>query len=167
MVLTHANMQLYLLRHAIAEDPRPGISDSDRALTPEGVQKLNEVLKHARIAGLNPSAVLSSPYRRAQETANIAAKALDFKGEVNTTSTLIPESNAEDTWDEIRLYRGEHSLLLVGHEPAMGQLTGFLLNCLHLQVDFKKATIIRIDVPSLGAHPRGVLKWMMAPKLAS
>jgi phosphohistidine phosphatase len=159
-------MQIYLLRHAIAEDPKPGIPDADRPLTSEGVRKLRDILKRARGGGLSPSKIIASPFRRAVETATLAAKALNFEEPIITTKTLVPSSAAQETWDEIRLYKGEPSLLLVGHEPAMGQLTGFLLAVPELSVDFKKGAMVRVDVPSLGLRPRGVLKWMLAPKLA-
>jgi phosphohistidine phosphatase SixA len=63
-------VQIYLLRHGIAENSTP---DSDRALTPEGREKLRRVLARARDADVAPSLILSSPYRRALETAEIAA----------------------------------------------------------------------------------------------
>ena len=44
-------MQIYLLRHGIAEDARPGLRDFDRALTPEGSQKLRRVLDRAAPPG--------------------------------------------------------------------------------------------------------------------
>lgn len=159
-------MQIYLLRHAIAEDPRPGLADADRAITGEGARKLREVLKRARGGGLEPTRILSSPFRRALETAGLAAKALEFEDDIHSTKTLVPTSTAHEAWEEIRLYKGEPAMLLVGHEPAMGQLTGFLLGVPELQVDFKKGAMVRVDVPSLGLRPRGVLKWMLAPKLA-
>ena len=62
-------MQIYLLRHGIAEDAKPGRPDSERALTDEGRAKLRRVLKRARTADVTPSLILSSPYRRAMETA--------------------------------------------------------------------------------------------------
>jgi phosphohistidine phosphatase len=159
-------MQIYLLRHAIAEEPKPGVPDADRALTSEGARKLRDILKRAKGGGLDPSTILASPFRRALETANLAAKALDFPQPVITTKTLIPSSSPQETWDEIRLYKGEPALLLVGHEPAMGLLSGYLLATPELKIDFKKGAMVRIDVPSLGPRPRGVLKWMLAPKLA-
>ena len=159
-------MQIYLLRHAIAEDPKPGVPDADRALTSEGMRKLRDILKRAKGGGLDPSIILASPFRRALETANLAAKALDYQQPVITTKTLVPSSSPQETWDEIRLYKGEPSLLLVGHEPAMGLLSGYLLASPELKIDFKKGAMVRIDVPSLGPRPRGVLKWMLAPRLA-
>ena len=54
-------MQIYLLRHGIAEDPQSGRPDSERALTSEGRDKLRRVLKRARTADLDPGLILSSP----------------------------------------------------------------------------------------------------------
>ena len=54
-------VSIYLLRHAIAEDARPGMSDRERALTDEGRERLRRVLKRARAAGVVPSLILSSP----------------------------------------------------------------------------------------------------------
>lgn len=159
-------MQIYLLRHAIAEEPKSGVPDADRALTGEGMRKLRDILKRAKGAGLDPSIILSSPFRRAVQTAELAAKAVGYSQPLMTTQTLVPSSAAQETWDEIRLYKGEPSLLLVGHEPAMGQLAAYLLGTPELRIDFKKGAMVRIDVPSLGPRPRGVLKWMLAPKLA-
>ena len=57
-------MDIYLLRHGIAEDARPGISDSDRALTREGRDKLRRVLKRAQEAGdVRPDATFDDIFR--------------------------------------------------------------------------------------------------------
>ena len=75
-------MQIYLLRHGIAEDARPGHSDAKRALTKEGGERVAEVIKAARRAGAEPSLIVSSPFVRAVETARIAAEGLGYKGNI-------------------------------------------------------------------------------------
>lgn len=159
-------MQLYLLRHGIAEDGRPGQSDSDRALTSEGFAKLRGVLEAARDAGVSPSLILTSPYRRALETAQVAAQALHYKEDLLRTPALTPESTPEAVWEELRLHNGEPQILAAGHEPLFSALTGFLLGCPNLPLDFKKGAMVRIDFERLGPQPHGVLKWMLTPKLA-
>ena len=62
-------MQIYLLRHGIAEDASPGQADADRALTPEGIKRLREILKRARTASVAPTVIVTSPYVRARQTA--------------------------------------------------------------------------------------------------
>ena len=71
-------MEIYLLRHGIAADAKPGQSDASRALTEEGREKLARVLGRAGKAGMSPSLILSSPLRRAIETAEVAAQTLEY-----------------------------------------------------------------------------------------
>ncbi|HLK66219.1 MAG TPA: phosphohistidine phosphatase SixA [Bryobacteraceae bacterium] len=160
-------MQIYLLRHGIAHDANPGQPDSERALTDEGREKLRRVLKRARLAGATPEVILSSPYRRAVETADVAAEVLGYEGKVMRTRALVPEASPFDAWDEIRSRKGEKSILLASHEPLMSSMVAFLLESPAMQVDMKKAALVRVDCERLGPEPRGVLKWMITPSLAS
>jgi phosphohistidine phosphatase len=159
-------MQIYLLRHGIAEDGSPGQADADRALTPEGMKRLREILKRARTASVSPSVILTSPYLRARQTAEMAKEILGYDDELAPSSKLTPMASPLETWAEVRSLRREQSLLLVGHEPHMSSFTGFLLGTPELRVDFKKGAMVRIDLLDQGVQPRGILKWMMAPKLA-
>ena len=161
-----APVSIYLLRHAIAEDARPGLSDPERALTDEGREKLRRVLKRARAAGVAPSLILSSPYRRALETAAMAAQALSHQGKVEETPALEPMASPHDAWDEIRRRRGEESILLASHEPLMSSMAAFLLRSPALAVDMKKAALVRIDCQNLSPEPNGVLKWMLTPAVS-
>lgn len=159
-------MELYILRHGIADEGRPGQSDSERALTAEGKKKLLSVLKVARLGGVAPTLILTSPFRRAKETAEIAVQVLGYKGDVIQTQTLIPSGRPEAVWDELRIHKDHGQVLLAGHEPLFSALTAYLLQSPNLQVDFKKGAILRVDLERFSAEPRGVLKWMLIPRLA-
>ena len=159
-------MQIYVLRHGIAENARPGQPDSDRALTNEGREKLRRVLKRAAAAQVNPDEILSSPLRRAVETAAVAAEALGFQGQVVKTQALTPDASPYDTWEEIRGRKEPRAILLASHEPLTSNLVAFLLGSPALQVEMKKAALVRIDCDRLGPEPRGVLKWMLTPGVA-
>lgn len=156
-------MQIYLLRHGIAEDSKPGHPDAERPLTAEGRDKLRRVLKRARTADLDPSLILSSPYRRAIETAAVAAEVLAYKGEIVRTRALVPESSPFDAWEEIRNRKDERAILLSSHEPLMSSLVAFLLDSPALHVDMKKAALVRIDCERFGPKAAGLLKWMLTP----
>jgi phosphohistidine phosphatase len=156
-------MQIYLFRHGIAEDARPGTPDSDRALTAEGKDKLRRVLKRASI---ELSLILSSPYKRAMETAEIAAEVLGYAGKVVRVEALVPGASPYAVWDELRARKEETAILLAGHEPLMSSLAAFLLDSPALQVDMKKAALVRIDCEKLGPKPGGILKWMLTPAVA-
>jgi phosphohistidine phosphatase len=154
-------MEIYLLRHGIAED---GYPDSERALTGEGKEKLRRVLKRA---GVKPSLILTSPYRRAVETAEIAAEVLGYGGDIERAQSLTPDGSPADVWEEIRARKNEDAILLASHEPLMSATAAFLLGAPGLQVDMKKAALVRVDVDRFGPQPLGVLKWMLTPAVSS
>ncbi len=156
-------MQIYLLRHGIADDSTP---DSERALTPEGREKLRRVLARAHSAGVAPSLILSSTYRRAIETADVAAEVLGYTGKIVKTRALLPPASPFETWEEIRKRPAEQAILLASHEPLMSSLAAFLLSSPALVVDMKKAALLRVDCERLGPEPKGVLKWMLTPGTA-
>jgi len=157
-------MEIYILRHAIAEESGAGVPDAERALTGAGREKLRRVLERAREAGVAPSLILTSPYRRARETAQMAGQLLDCQ-KIVETDVLIPDSTPVDVWEAIRARRREDALLLAGHEPLLGMTVGYLLGAPALHVDLKKAALVRIDQESFTGAPRGILKWMLTPRL--
>jgi len=158
-------MEIYLLRHGIAEDAAAGQPDSDRQLTAEGRKKLRSVLKTALHAGVAPALIITSPYRRAVQTAEIAAAELGYKGDLLRSRALLPESEPRQVWEEICLHKDVPSLLLAGHEPLFSRLLAYLLESPTLQVDFKKGALARIDADRFPPQPRAVLKWLFTPRL--
>jgi phosphohistidine phosphatase SixA len=56
---------------------------------------------------------------------------------------------------------------LVGHNPLFDSLAAFLLGAPNLKIDFKKGAIMRIDLESFGAQPRGILCWYLTAKLSA
>lgn len=160
-------MQIYLLRHGIADDPRPGLDDAERALTSEGKKRLREVLGLAKNAKVAPELILTSPYKRAIETAEIAADELGYKEALFKTKVLVPHAAPQEVWEEIRLHKNLNQILLAGHQPCLGRIVAHLLASPELQIDVKKAALIRIDTTNFSIHPRGLLKWMAVPKLVA
>ena len=157
-------MEIYLLRHGIAEDRAEG-GDGARALTEEGRKKLRRVLDTAAKAGVEVSLVLSSPLKRAIQTAEIGAQALGYKKKIIQIEALRPESSPQSLWEEIRERREETAILAAGHEPMMSAAVAFLLGTPTLQVDMKKAALVCITLDGLNANPQGVLRWMLIPRL--
>lgn len=159
-------MQVYLLRHGIAQKDGAGISDAERALTQDGRRKLRQVLKAASEAQVKPTLILSSPLKRAMQTADFASSVLDYKDEIVRSKALLPGSSVEQVWGEIRTHKDEPALMLVGHNPQFAELSGYLLGSYEMQVDFKKGALLRIDFEEFRAHPKGTLRWYLTAKMA-
>jgi len=158
-------MQVHLLRHGTAEDVKPGGSDAARKLTASGRVEVRGAAECARRARVAPTLILSSPYVRAVETAEIAAEVLGYGGSIVRTEVLIPSASPQRVWNEIRSRQDETQILLAGHEPLLGQLASYLLSTPALQIEMRKATLIRIDLDRFAPDPRGILKWMAPPDI--
>ena len=160
-------MELYLMRHGIAEEQTSSQSDPARRLTEEGIERAKAVLGLARQARVSPELILSSPYLRAMETARLAKEALAVKELIVEFPAIVPHGDPVHVWSELRAYSKYASLLLTGHEPLFSQLAAHLLDSPSLRIEVKKASIIRIDFASLGSSPKGVLRWMMVPAMVA
>ncbi len=158
-------MEIYLLRHGDAEESLR-IPDEERSLTPEGRRKLGDVLLRARDAGAGASLILSSPLRRAVETAELAAEILGTRAQIRKTNALLPDATPAEVWDEIHTNRMEPQILLAAHEPLLSQTLAFLLGAAPAQIEMKKGSLARVDIEQFGAEPRGVLRWLLTPQLA-
>jgi len=157
-------MEIYILRHGIAEDPKSGVPDADRAMTDAGKEKLRAVLEQAHDVRVRPSLILSSPYKRATQTAHIAGQVLKCH-KIVEAEVLVPDSAPKAVWELICSHKREPALLIAGHEPLLGMTVGYLLGAPSLQVDLKKAALVRIDQETFSGAPRGILKWMLTPRL--
>jgi phosphohistidine phosphatase len=158
-------VRVYILRHGIAEDAAPGGADAARALTAEGKEKLRAVLERAREAGVRPSVILTSPLKRALQSAEIAADVLGVKRGLIATNSLAPSSTPQRVWNEIREQHAAR-VLIAGHQPLLGHVVGFLLRCPSLQLDLKKGALVALDVATGESQPHGTLNWVLTPKLA-
>jgi phosphohistidine phosphatase len=159
-------MQVYLLRHGVAQKDSANGNDADRALTQDGRRKLRQVLKAASEAQVKPTLILSSSLKRAMQTAEIAKSVLEYKNEIVRSKALQPGARVEDVWQEIRTHKDEPALMLVGHNPQFAQLSGYLLGSSEMQVEFKKGALLRIDFEQFRAQPKGTLRWYLTAKMA-
>ncbi len=156
-------MEIYLLRHGIAESRELEIPDASRRLTPKGVRGLRRVLEVAHKAGASPALILTSPLRRAQETAAIASEILQCS-RVRETKALLPEADPAALWKELSAIDDATSVLVAGHEPHLSSMLAFLLHA-PIHVDFKKGALIRVHMSHMHGTPNGILEWMLTPRL--
>jgi len=156
---------LLIVRHGIAEDAARGMRDADRRLTPDGIRKLQAVAAGLQSLGVAPQAILSSPLRRAEETAVLLQRTLLPKKSVATFAPLAPGHDPAEVARALGSHRTAHQLMLVGHQPDLGHFVSDLLSgSITVQVDFKQGGVAAVEVTSLPPHAPGVLLWMLTPK---
>jgi phosphohistidine phosphatase len=161
-------MNLYLLRHAIAADkPAWKGPDSDRPLTKEGVHKMKKAARGMRRLDLKIDWILTSPYRRAYDTALIAAKEMNLKNKLKITRSLAVDGDPKALIRHLALnFRTWESVMLVGHEPYLGRLLGILTAGTHnIGLEFEKGGIAKLSADSLTFDRCASLQWLLTPKI--
>ncbi|WP_392533315.1 phosphohistidine phosphatase SixA [Nostoc sp. C117] len=161
-------MELYLIRHGIAEDKGLGIKDEERSLTKEGRQKTEKVSQKLIKLGLNFDLILTSPLVRARQTAEILI-AEKLSSQLEESSHLAPEGEISSwlkDWLEPRNYSQNTQLALVGHEPGLSNWAEILLwGEVKGSLVLKKAGMIGIKLPETGSPlGRSQMFWLTPPK---
>jgi len=152
---------IVLLRHGIAEDAGPGQSDEQRALTPEGHDRMKQIAKGLERAFPRAEAIYASPLVRAQQTAVWASKAYEPRVTVQTADVLVPAASPH-AFVEFLKSIDERRVIVVGHEPNLSRNVLALIRAGDdAAVDFKKGGAACVRLGWGG----GVLQWMLTPRL--
>jgi phosphohistidine phosphatase len=152
-------MRLYFLRHGVADWPDwDPARDHERPLTKEGLKKMKEQAKTLLALDLKLDAILSSPYTRAYQTADIVAAKLRL--DVRTEPRLAPGFTHAKLAEIVKTFEDDQALLLVGHEPSFSTVISEIIGGGRVQL--KKGALARVDV---NRELHGELVWLLQPKV--
>jgi phosphohistidine phosphatase len=161
-------MELYILRHAIAGVRSASSSggDSERPLTVEGAEKMGRGARGMKAMELSFDLILSSPYVRAKQTAEIVAKVLGLEKKLEFSPTLAVDGSPKDLIDELKQSYGKRRrVLLVGHEPYLSRLISLLISgSTSLPMNFKKGGLCKLSVDALHYGRCAKLEWLLTPR---
>jgi phosphohistidine phosphatase len=161
-------MNLYIVRHAIAvERDTPGFDDdSQRPLTDNGRKKMKKIVKGLRQLEVELDLILTSPYVRARDTAEILADGFKMKDSVACSDNLIPPGNFDQLIAEITGKYQVNSLALVGHEPMLSSFVSFLATGnTEAALTLKKGGVCLLAAEDLHQERRAVLQWLLTPAI--
>jgi len=156
-------MRLIIVRHAIAiARGTPGIPDADRALTPRGVQRFRSAARGLARALPRPDVLLTSPWKRARETAEILSEA--WGGPEAKDSPALAGGSLETLARGLHRYRNA-TVAVVGHEPWLSELLARLLGSSQQErLEFKKGGVAVVDLEG-GLEGAGKLVAYLPPRL--
>lgn len=160
-------MQLLIVRHADAGDreefARTGRPDSERPLSPKGRTQMERVAPALLRLVPDVGVIITSPYTRARQTAEILRKAWGA-GPLQETDTLQPEMRAA-AFGKYLAQREEDVAVCVGHEPHLSALAAWLTTgSADSYIDFRKAGACLIDFDDAPVKGTGSLRWLFGPK---
>ncbi|HET7039063.1 MAG TPA: histidine phosphatase family protein [Gemmatimonadales bacterium] len=163
-------MRLLVIRHAIAGDrdvfaQETGRPDSERPITAEGRKKMREGAAGLRGVASDLAVLGSSPYVRARQTADIVAEAFD-----GLTVTDVPALASGGSRDGLIAWLNQQHAAcvgLVGHEPDLGLLIGWLVTGDDAApfVNLKKGGACLLELGGPAGPASAELLWVLTPKL--
>ncbi len=157
-------MELYLLRHGIAENIVPGQqADSERSLTEEGIKKMQKAARGMKSFVDVFDTIISSPYLRAEQTARIVAEEYNCVSKLEQSKYFVPDTSIKKMLDHLDEQSFNDRVLIVGHEPSISALASYLIGIDRSVIEFKKGTMCRIDADKVG-FGKGFLVWHLQPK---
>jgi phosphohistidine phosphatase len=126
-----------------------------------------EEAKGLRDLKVNPEVILTSPMRRALETANIIAEQLGGIKLEQLSELAQGFSGPTEVLAALRSYKDFKEIALVGHQPSLGEMASFMLtgSMNGCEIEFKKGGVICLDQLSPLNPDRYILIWSMPPKV--
>lgn len=162
-------MNLFFLRHGVAveRDPQSFPDDSRRPLTLKGEDRVRLVCDAMQALELSFDVILSSPFLRARQTAELVASGLGLRRSLEFRNELAPAGDAKVLLRFInRIEPRPENVLLVGHEPDLSQLLSVLISGqAEAHLDFKKNGLAKIEVTErLKLGRCASLNWLLTPR---
>ena len=144
---------------AYAED-----QDPERSLTPGGEGQIRSSGKALKKLGVEVDLIVSSPKKRARQTAEIVAGELGYSKEgIEVTEVLEPLTPHEDAIAYLRRFGDRKKMLLAGHLPSLGKIASSLMSGGNdVSIHFEMGGVCRIDVEALPTY-KGDLRWVLTP----
>ena len=112
-------MELFILRHGEAGQRSSQASDRIRPLTSAGKVEILEIAKALKIIGLKFDLVVTSPLKRAFDTAMIVSDIFNIGNRVQVWNELSPEGQRTEVYRKISHLGEEYAVLIVGHQPCL------------------------------------------------
>jgi len=156
-------MFLYFLRHASAGQHRADpIRDEKRPLDDEGVAQCGLVGRSLALMQVAPDVIISSPLKRATQTASLVANELAYEDKIVIDPALRPEATFSQFREMLTRYENHEAIMVVGHNPKLSEFVGRVMGGGNrAAIDLKKGGVARVEMN----HVRGILNWCLTPKL--
>jgi phosphohistidine phosphatase len=158
-------MIVYFVRHANAgqtlQNPK---RDARRPLDQLGIEQATLMGRALASADIQVDEVISSPLKRATQSASLMANELGFDGKIVYSTALAKETDFAQFRQLLRKHSRREAIMLVGHNPSLSQYLSLLLTggASDQTAQLKKGSVARVEV---GSRDRAVLHWCLTPRL--
>jgi phosphohistidine phosphatase len=157
-------MIIYFLRHASAGE-RVGNpkKDEKRALDQTGVEQCGYVGRALTAMDVQVDVVISSPLKRAAQTASLVGNEMGYEGKLQLEDGLRPQATFADFRRLIDKYTKREAIMVVGHNPNLSEFLGRSISQTGCEagIDLKKGAVAKVETDRNSA----ALHWCLTPKI--
>jgi phosphohistidine phosphatase len=157
-------MIIYFLRHANAGErftnPK---KDEKRALDHDGIEQCGAVGRALVALDATVDIIISSPLKRATQTASLVGNELGYEGKLQLEDALRPSASFSDFHRMLEKYVKQEAIMVVGHNPNLSEFLGRIISepgC-EAGVELKKGAVAKVEMGRSSA----VLQWCITPRL--
>lgn len=157
-------MFLYFLRHASAGQALSDANeDEKRPLDKEGIEQCGYVGRALSALDVEVDVIVSSPLKRAAQTAALVGEEMGHKGKPVIDDALRPEAGFAAFRELLERHAGRDSIILVGHNPNLSEFVGRAIGIARSEagIELKKAAVAKVEL--LGGS--GWLSWCLTPRI--
>jgi phosphohistidine phosphatase len=159
-------MTIYFLRHASAgqrvSNPR---KDEQRALDEDGIEQCRQIGRALAAMELQVDAIVSSPLKRASQTAAMVANEMGHEGKLQLDPALRPEATFSQFRELVGRYAKADAIMVVGHNPNLSEFLGRSITrgAGQAEINLKKGAVAQVETKRNSA----VLRWCLTPKVVA
>jgi phosphohistidine phosphatase len=157
-------MVIYFLRHASAGQHliNPA-KDDKRPLDSEGIRQCGYIGRACSAMDLQIDLVISSPLKRALQTATLVATEMGYDSKISVDRALLPNADYNSFRELIARHARTDSIMVVGHNPSLSDFLSRTVSARagKAEIDLKKGAVARVEVEGKQA----TLQWLVTPKM--
>jgi phosphohistidine phosphatase len=157
-------MIIYFLRHASAGEHNANPKkDEKRALDKSGIEQCGYVGRALNALDVHVDVIISSPLKRAAQTASLVGNELSYEGKLQMEEALWPAATFSDFRQLLDKYGKYDSIMCVGHNPNLSEFLGRAISeagC-EASIELKKGAVAKVEMGRNSA----VLQWCVTPKM--
>jgi len=156
-------MTIYFLRHASAgqrlTNPK---KDEQRGLDEDGIEQCRQIGRALAAMEVQVDAIVSSPLKRASQTAALVANELGHEGKLQLDAALRPDATVSQFRELLGRYAKADAIMVVGHNPNLSEFLGRSITRGggQAEVNLKKGAVAQVEIKRNSA----VLRWCLTPK---
>jgi phosphohistidine phosphatase len=158
-------VRVVLVRHGIAAERGAAYpDDSTRPLTARGAERVREVARGLVAIGVDADEILTSPFVRTRQTADLIAEAFTPRPKVTNVHALAVGGRAAAVVDYLSKLTRRRGVVLVGHAPLIGEVAAKLVGA-RRAIEFRKGAACCVELDALPPTRAGALRWFLPPRV--